>query len=207
MKTQNNTQKTVNYQVKRMVLRGGAIIFSLALVSFTVSAQDFWKQFSINTTYEKMAMLLDDLSSEFESANEATDAINAELTSRSNNSADVFAIETEVEAGLELEAWMTSETNFGANSATITEETDDAMNLEDWMINNVNLGSRMVADAADAEPSLELEPWMTSEDNFSTDDRDAGMELEDWMIENKHFSNDSTLKEKPMQLEAWMANL
>ncbi len=56
MKTTNNAQKTENTQVRTVVLRGAAVIFSVVLLSWTVTAQDFWKELLTNNTSEKMAL-------------------------------------------------------------------------------------------------------------------------------------------------------
>jgi hypothetical protein len=58
MKTTNNVQKTENKQIKKTISKTLAIVLSLVLISFTVSAQGFWKQTLVNNTYGKMAELM-----------------------------------------------------------------------------------------------------------------------------------------------------
>jgi len=58
MRTTNNVQKTENKQLKKTISKTFAIIISLVLISFTVSAQGFWKQILTNNTYGKMAELM-----------------------------------------------------------------------------------------------------------------------------------------------------
>ncbi len=58
MKTTNNVQKTENKKIKKAISKTFAIIVSLVLISFTVSAQGFWKQLLVNNTYGKMAELM-----------------------------------------------------------------------------------------------------------------------------------------------------
>ena len=58
MRTTNNVQKTENKQLKKTISKTLAIVISLVLISFTVSAQGFWKQILTNNTYGKMAELM-----------------------------------------------------------------------------------------------------------------------------------------------------
>ena len=84
MKTQHNNQKTAS-QVSKMVLYS-AVIFSVALISKTASAQNFWKQFSNSTSYGKMASQVVDQSSETEKTDAVFEIINAEVSTPVNNS-------------------------------------------------------------------------------------------------------------------------
>jgi hypothetical protein len=58
MRTTNNIQKTENKPIKKTIHKTFAIVISLVLISFTVSAQGFWKQILVNNTYGKMAELM-----------------------------------------------------------------------------------------------------------------------------------------------------
>lgn len=58
MRTTNKVQKTENKPIKKTISKTFAIIISLVLISFTVSAQGFWKQILTNNTYGKMAELM-----------------------------------------------------------------------------------------------------------------------------------------------------
>ena len=58
MRTTNNIQKTENRPIKKTISKTFAIIVSLVLISFTVSAQGFWKHLLVNNTYGKMAELM-----------------------------------------------------------------------------------------------------------------------------------------------------
>jgi len=58
MGTKNNVQKTENSLIKKTISKAFAIVVSLVLISFTVSAQGFWKQILVNNTYGKMAELM-----------------------------------------------------------------------------------------------------------------------------------------------------
>ena len=58
MRKTNNVQKTENKLIKKTISKAFAIVVSLVLISFTVSAQGFWKQILVNNTYGKMAELM-----------------------------------------------------------------------------------------------------------------------------------------------------
>jgi hypothetical protein len=204
MKTTNNAQKKVNGQMKMMVLRGAAVIISLVLISWTVSAQDFWKELLTNNTYGKIAMLMIEQENETKSADAAIDAIEAELASRANHSAETLVMQVETEKELEIESWMTDESNFSARTSLFAVEAEEALILEDWMTNDVYFTSL----TADAEPTLEMEGWMLQETNFTPTenlaDTEPEMEIENWMLDENTFGA-KTGSEK-MELEAWMTD-
>jgi hypothetical protein len=58
MRTTNNIQKTENKPIKKTISKAPAIVISFILISFTVSAQVFWKQILVNNTDGKMAELM-----------------------------------------------------------------------------------------------------------------------------------------------------
>ena len=58
MRKTNNVRKTENKQIKKTISKAFAIVVSLVLISFTVSAQGFWKQILVNNTYGMMAELM-----------------------------------------------------------------------------------------------------------------------------------------------------
>ncbi|HPF50270.1 MAG TPA: hypothetical protein PK335_01785 [Draconibacterium sp.] len=133
MKTKNNVQKTL--------LRWAAVFVSFVLISFTVSAQDFWKRILENSSFGNIAIAMVD-----------TKDVPAE------NSNMVFAIENDQESNMELESWMTNESTFGVPSINLSVETESNLVPEAWMFNeNVFLPEESI------EPSLELEDWMISE--------------------------------------------
>ena len=125
MKTTNNAQKTVKDQLNAMVLRGSAVIFSFTLISLTVSAQDFWKQFLTGSTSGAITSQRVTEPSEFEKADAAIRAIHAEFTARNSGLTEAIVVETEADEELEVEAWMTNEILFGADAAAITNEELD----------------------------------------------------------------------------------
>lgn len=58
MRTTNNLQKTGNKPITKTISKTFAIVISLVLISFTVSAKGFWKHLLVNNTYGKMAELM-----------------------------------------------------------------------------------------------------------------------------------------------------
>ena len=208
MKTTNNAQKTENGQVKTMVLRGAAVIISLVLISWTVSAQDFWKELLTNNTYGKMAMLMIDQPNDQAKSDVAIAAIYAELNARNTPSREAFVLETEADHELAIEAWMTDESNFSASTDFFAVDKEEAIAVEDWMINNVNFTTQSNSLTADAESALEIESWMLQENYFNSDqaltEKESALEIESWMLESKYFEGETDTES--LELEAWMTD-
>ncbi len=139
MKTKNNVQKAI--------LRSAAVIVSFVLISYTVSAQEFWKKLLTNSSFNEIAIAMVDNSGKTKS--------NAH-----SESVTVVDFEVETEPALVLENWMTDKTFFGtANSDLESQnEVEDALKLENWM-----LDSNFFEENGGEEKPLELENWMTSE--------------------------------------------
>lgn len=144
MKTKNNVQKTI--------LRAVAVVVSFVLISFTVSAQDFWKKLLTNSSFNEIALAMVETPKE----------TNVPTNSGAENST-LFIFDEVYEPALELEAWMTGENYFGNSSLQITEEVDNSLELEDWMLNDELFGSDV-----EIEQSLELEAWMTSDEFWNS---------------------------------------
>ncbi|WP_346855880.1 hypothetical protein [uncultured Draconibacterium sp.] len=134
MKTKNNVQKAI--------LRSAAVIVSFVLISFTVSAQNFWKRLLENSSFNDIAIAMVDAPAKTNTTTESLKAIN---------------YNTEIEPQLEVEAWMTDYSNFDVNLYSYEEETDAELGLESWMLNE----DLFQADEEE-EDALELEAWMTS---------------------------------------------
>ncbi len=182
MKTTNNAQKTENGQVKTMVLRGVAVIFSLVLISWTVSAQDFWKELLTNNTYGKMAILMIEQTNETKNADAAIDAIHAELAIQANHSTEALVLVNETESNLEIEAWMTDETYFASRTSANAIEAEDALDIENWMVQDTFFNSDKVL--ADREFEMEIEAWMMNDTYFeSLTSPEESLELEAWMTD------------------------
>ncbi len=207
MKTQNNTQETAKSQMRRIVLRVSAVLFSVILLSWTVTAQDFWKHLLTENTYGKMALMMVDQTSEFEKADAITDAIYAEMKGKNINSAETYSLETESDKNLGIENWMTNEALFSTNSAALTVETDKPLVLEDWMISDLRVNSQLVSVPVENEPALWVEDWMTNDANFTSGEiqMDSDLSIESWMMDETLFESANPANE-PMKLEVWMSD-
>ncbi len=86
MKTKNNVQKTV--------LRSAAVVVSFVLISFTVTAQDFWKAVLANSSFNEIALAMAETSKKSTAA--------APVSNRSAN----YIYENEYDGKLAVEDWM-----------------------------------------------------------------------------------------------------
>ena len=137
MKTKNNVQKAI--------LRSAAVVISFVLISFTVSAQDFWKRLLENSSFNEIALAMVETSNEME-------------TTEPTESFDFNLLEQESEQALNLEDWMMDNNFFGVSELEVNEVNEKDLEVEAWMLDeslfNVekNNGNEM-----------ELESWMTSD--------------------------------------------
>lgn len=134
----NNVQKTI--------LRSVAVLTSFVLISFTVSAQDFWKKLLTNSSFNEIALALVE---------------NPKPTEKPILPANTFnynLVEPEFESPLELESWMFTEKKAEIYSIGLTIETEPEITLENWMLDEKRFEPQMENDSP-----LELESWMTSE--------------------------------------------
>jgi len=134
MKTKNNVQKTL--------LRWAAVFVSFVLISFTVSAQDFWKRIIENSSFGNIAMAMVD-----------TKDIPVE-----NTTSRTFDFVNEPETGMEIESWMTSELTFAVPAFNFPAETESELVPESWMFDEV-----VFLPETTGESALQLEDWMVSE--------------------------------------------
>lgn len=138
MKTKNNVQKAV--------LRFAAVVVSFILLSYTVSAQDFWKRFLENSSFGHIAMAM------VETESTLPDAYSYDSNVLMMN------FEAETESGLELESWMLNEFNFIRSAFNFEKISDDALDVEPWMLNQ-----DLFQTTTETELSLGLEDWMVSD--------------------------------------------
>lgn len=180
MKTTNNVQKTI--------LKSVAVVVSFVLISFTVSAQDFWISLLENSTFNEIALAMVESNSE---TNEVSTDANA----------FVALLDIETEDALELEDWMTNETNF-STTFSIEEEIESPLALEDWMTDNTYFPASSLSIEIETEAALEVESWMIDENNFAVKDNfnkvrnfalinesDSELELETWITDDKIWNN------------------
>jgi hypothetical protein len=144
MKTKNENEMKTKNNVQKTILRFAAVVISLVLISYTVSAQDFWKKLIAGSSFNAIALAMVDHSAE------AT--YNYDLSNAAYN----FNFVDEEEESLQLEPWMLKD--IYANETIIPNviETEDKLELEPWMLNN------SLFEAKSGEQKLKLEDWMTS---------------------------------------------
>lgn len=147
MKTiNNNNQENRNNQVSQALLRSAAVVVSVVLLSFTVSAQGLWKQLLTYNSFGKMAMLM------------VSEAQASEEPATAETSA--FNFEQATDEALEVESWMTDDTYFGAYNNFFEVATDEPLELEEWMTNGACFANRIVCEK---DEDLKLEAWMTDD--------------------------------------------
>jgi len=139
MKTKNNVQKTI--------LRSVAVVVSFVLISFTVSAQDFWKKLLTNSSFNEIALAMVETSKKPEAKNDSE-----------AKTAPAFIFNPEREKTLAIEEWMTNENYFGFSNNFVKSYPENKFNVEEWMLNE-----NLFEVNADAEDELKLEDWMTSD--------------------------------------------
>ena len=108
MKTKNNVQKTI--------LRSIAVVVSFVLISFTVSAQDFWKKLLENSSFNEIALAMVETSPEKPDSDSKAENLNYAYQ------------ENESEPTLEIEDWMLDEELFQVN-----ENVELPLEVEPWM--------------------------------------------------------------------------
>ncbi|KOH43315.1 hypothetical protein [Sunxiuqinia dokdonensis] len=151
MKTQNTKTGNNNNQVEKVILRSAAVIISFVLISFTVSAQGFWKQLLTNNSFGKVALLMVEESVTADVATER--ALPAESAGLS------FYFEQASDEALEIESWMTDDAYFGAYTNMAVPEVEADLELEEWMKDESYFSNKLTVE--EKEKELELEAWMT----------------------------------------------
>jgi len=178
MKTKNNVQKAV--------IKSLAIVISLVLISFTVSAQNFWKALLENNSLNEIAMFM------VETKHAATVATEA-ATGSTNLSAYAAYTKAETEEALNLEDWMTNDNYFLPATFSMADEIESPLELESWMTSDNYFDTFSNLNEVDAEKPLELESWMTNTNYFIINTYDFENEteqplnLENWMVDNNYW--------------------
>lgn len=135
MKTKNNVQKTVT--------RSAAVIVSFVLISFTVTAQDFWKAVLTNSSFNQIALAMVETSKKTNAPEKSTGA-----------NASVYFYESENDAALVVEDWMT-ENHYFKPAVFIEAEKENDLRVEEWMLNE-----NLFSVEAETEDNLKVENWM-----------------------------------------------
>jgi hypothetical protein len=137
MKTRKAMKTKTDF--RKAAIRSGAVVVSFVLVSFTVSAQGFWKKLLTNSSFSEIAIAMIEAPA-VESVPEVPVKGDAIWTD----------YDKAFDPVLELEGWMTSEGYFHnsgtgpfegivkemANDTGITmnqRESEEVLELEDWM--------------------------------------------------------------------------
>lgn len=149
MKTKNTRRASATLRgnnVQKAVLRTIAVIISFVLISYTVSAQEFWKKLLTNSSFNEIAIAMTRTNTET-----ASSAISNEMNSAR------FYFEDATEPAMELESWMTNENTFSVFSLNFENEVEIPLALENWMLDASTFENNSLQ-----EENLELESWMTS---------------------------------------------
>ena len=136
MKTKNNVQKTV--------LSTSAVIISLVLISFTVTAQDFWKTVITNSSFNEIPLAMTDTREKTKSHPVNHETWIEKLT----------PVE-EQDPELTVEDWMKESSTIDASGLLTQPETESNLKVEDWMIDENHFGT-----GSETEMPLITEPWM-----------------------------------------------
>ena len=150
MKTQNNKTGNRNNRLQKALLRGAAVVLSFVLISFTVSAQGFWKQLLTNNSFGKVAMLT------VEAPEANVKSVETAAPAEAENMAVYF--ETATDKPLELEDWMSDDAYFGAFNNILEPEVERNLEIEGWMMDESYFANQY-AQVKDKE--LKIEGWMT----------------------------------------------
>jgi len=153
MKTINFKKENRSIRFENVLLRSGAVIVSVVLLSFTVSAQGLWKQILTYNSFGKTAMLMVNAS---EASNE-TEVSDAGRKAPAPSKTISFTIEPAADQLLQVEAWMTDDAYFGAYNHLLRVEQDKPLELEGWMLNDHYFSSRITKDQ---DKDLNIEAWM-----------------------------------------------
>jgi hypothetical protein len=138
MKTKNNVQKTV--------LSTSAVIISLVLISFTVTAQDFWKMVITNSSFNQIALALADTREK-----PKMQVVNTETW------VEKMLVVEETEEKLRVEPWMKETANFESQSLLAAPETENRLQVEAWMLDETHFSS------TNNEEPLRTEDWMLND--------------------------------------------
>ncbi|HAH25471.1 MAG TPA: hypothetical protein DCL77_17230 [Prolixibacteraceae bacterium] len=190
MKTQNNNQRTAS-QVSKMVLYS-VVIFSVASISLTASAQDFWKQISNAGTYGKTASAVDQ-TSETELAGIVAENLHTEVPTLGKNSNKSFTSEPVMETTLQVEPWMTDESNF--------TNIPDISKVEETL--EYNPQEFVNAEMAEEKENLTNE---NSETNVQAVEADLALQEEALSNETEYNADKFVQDEMRLENEKWMSN-
>ncbi|MFW5773070.1 MAG: hypothetical protein ACOCWD_00165 [Tangfeifania sp.] len=132
--------------VQKAVLRTIAVIISFVLISYTVSAQEFWKKLLTNSSFNEIAIAMTKTYAE---------TVSSAISNGMNSTR--FYYENATEPAMEVESWMTNENTFSVFSLNIENEVEIPLAVENWM-----LDTNTFENDNSQEENLEMENRMTS---------------------------------------------
>lgn len=151
MKTRNNKTENRNNRYSQVLLRVAAVVVSVVLLSFTVSAQDLWKELLTYNSFGKMALLM-------------VDENNAATETSSVANAIVLNVEEETDQPLEVQDWMSNDSFFGNYENFGEVASEKTLEIESWMTDESYFSNQFVTEKEEAMP---LEAWMCDADFFN----------------------------------------
>lgn len=195
MKTQNNNQETSKSQVNKMTLRLSVVLVSIVLISFSVSAQDLWKELSNTVAYGKMTLTLDEQSAETKNADDAIDAINSELAIQLSNPNESFTEVVPAESPV-IETKMTIE-NFINDAEQQTAESAD---------NEIATYAEKILTIEGKEEGLTIESPMTNDTFFQVAEQQTAEGADNEIAKYAEKIMTTEEKEESLAIETWMTN-
>lgn len=190
MKTKNNIQKTA--------LQIAAAATGIAILSFTVNAQETFKSFFEPTEINHYAMVTENADNSMFSGKHISNYTSAETYAA--------YLVNETEEPMNLESWMTNENTFDGYTASLETETEKELVIENWMMDDNNFNG-VVSIQAETENPLQIESWMTDENNFSSlsalieTETETELATESWMLTENIFAKNEQ-KTKTVKTEA-----
>ena len=188
MKTKNNIRKTA--------LQIAAAATGIAILSFTVNAQETFKSFFETTGINHYAMVTESADNSMFSGKHISNYTSAETYAA--------YLVNETEEPMNLETWMTNENTFDGYTSSLEKERD--MAIENWMMDE-NSFTSMLNIEAETENPLQVESWMTEENNSTSlsvlieTETETELVKENWMLTENIFGNNE-LKAKTVKTEA-----
>ena len=190
MKTKNNIRKTA--------LQIAAAATGIAILSFTVNAQETFKSFFETTGINHYAMVTESAHNSMFSGNH--------ISNNTNTETYAAYLVTESEEPMNLEAWMTNENTFDGYTSSLEPETEKEMAIEIWMMDENSFTSTL-NNEAETENPLQVESWMTDGNNFNSllalieTEIETELVKENWMLTENIFGNNE-LEAKTVKTEA-----
>lgn len=154
MKTKNLKLGNRSHNLWNVFLRGAAVVASVILLSFTVSAQELWKQILTYNSFGKMAIVM---------VNETESGTNETKVPTSLEVATV-SFEDVYDGNLTLEPWMSDDELFETAGSLFQVEKEKPLELEEWMSNEACFNCIPPV----KEEELKIEAWMTDENCWSS---------------------------------------